>query len=195
MQRFRYLTRMGNIVTSTDVDLILKEDNCLLVVNRGSMLNPKPSFARREQGLVIEKEQPIDNDDLPILLFDHKYLPTYYVGFTKNYISRLQRNVKALENKREEEKTSEEGMYNEFMRDLRKSRERWLIRQANVERVRESFEKNLRNNKISLIPVETKNNKIDINDVIEKSFSLEEQCEEPDLIDESEFIPVKKIKK
>lgn len=195
MQRFRYITRMGNIVTSTDADLILREDNCLLVVNRGSMLNPKPSFARREQGLVIEKEQPIENNDLPILLCDHKYLPTYYVGFTKNYISRLHKNVKALEEKYEEEKTSEEGMYNEFMRDLRKSRERWLIRQANVERVRESFENNLRNNKISLIQTDTRENNIDINDVIDQSFELEDQCLETDLIDESEFIPVKKVKK
>ena len=60
MQRFRYITRNGNLVTSTDIDLILKEENCLLVVNRGTMLSPKPVFARREQGFVIEKEQEIE---------------------------------------------------------------------------------------------------------------------------------------
>ena len=92
MQRFRYLTRMGNIITSTDIDLILKEDNCLLIVNRGSILNPKPVFARREQGFIIEKEQPVKVSDLPSLIYDFSYLPTYYMGFSKLSISRLQNN-------------------------------------------------------------------------------------------------------
>ena len=78
MQRFRYLTRRGDIVTSTDVDIILKEDNCLLIVNKGSFFNPKLVYARREQGIVIEKEQPIETKYLAcsVLIFStHIYVP------------------------------------------------------------------------------------------------------------------------
>ncbi len=196
MQRFRYLTRKGNIVTSTDFDLILREENCLLIVNRGSMINPKPSFARRELGLVIEKEQPVDANDLPNVIFDYNYLPTYYVGFSKNYISRLQKNVKKIAEDYESKKTSEEGMYNEFMRDLKKSRERWLIREANTERVREKFEQNIKDNKIAYIKEEPKPviHQMDINEVIDNSFSEYNQLEAIPF-DESEFVPVKKVKK
>ena len=193
MQRFRYLTRQGNIVTSQDVDLILREDNCLLIVNRGSMINPKPSFARRELGMVIEKEQPIDIKDLPNILFDYNYLPTYYIGFSKNYISKLQKNLKKITEEYENNKNSEEGMYNEFMRDLKKSRDRWLIREANTERVRANFENNIKSNKLAYIDESsTPNIKLDINEVIDKSYEKEL---DPDYFDESAFVPVKKVKK
>ena len=196
MQRFRYLTRQGNIVTSQDVDLILREDNCLLVVNRGSMINPKPSFARRELGMVIEKEQPVDVKDLPNLLFDYDYLPTYYIGFSKNYISKLQKNLKKITEDYENNKDSEEGMYNEFMRDLKKSRERWLIREANTERVRANFESNIKSNKLAYIDEQPKPSiKVDINEVIDKSFENDQKEIEPDYFDESAFVPVKKVKK
>ncbi len=193
MQRFRYLTRQGNIVTSQDVDLILREDNCLLIVNRGSMINPKPSFARRELGMVIEKEQPIDIKDLPNILFDYNYLPAYYIGFSKNYISKLQKNLKKITEEYENNKDSEEGMYNEFMRDLKKSRDRWLIREANTERVRANFENNIKSNKLAYIDESsTPNIKLDINEVIDKSYEKEL---DPDYFDESAFVPVKKVKK
>ena len=205
MQRFRYLTRQGNIVTSTDVDLILREDNCLLVVNRGSMLSPKPVFARREQGIVIEKEQEVELADLPMLLFEHKYLPIYYIGFTKNFITKLQRDIKKVEDSYEESLESEEGMYNDFLRDLKRNREKWLLRQANVDKIRESFKKNLKNNSISYIPEEKeielpkipKTNVLDINDIIDQEFSSYNQDynEQDNYIDEFDFMPVKKVKK
>ena len=205
MQRFRYLTRQGNIVTSTDVDLILREDNCLLVVNRGSMLSPKPVFARREQGIVIEKEQEVELADLPMLLFEHKYLPIYYIGFTKNFITNLQRDIKKVEDSYEESLESEEGMYNDFLRDLKRNREKWLLRQANVDKIRESFKKNLKNNSISYIPEEKeielpkipKTNVLDINDIIDQEFSSYNQDynEQDNYIDELDFMPVKKVKK
>ena len=205
MQRFRYLTRQGNIVTSTDVDLILREDNCLLVVNRGSILSPKPVFARREQGIVIEKEQEVELADLPMLLFEHKYLPIYYIGFTKNFITKLQRDIKKVEDSYEESLESEEGMYNDFLRDLKRNREKWLLRQANVDKIRESFKKNLKNNSISYIPEEKelelpkipKTNVLDINDIIDQEFSSYNQDynEQDNYIDEFDFMPVKKVKK
>ncbi len=201
MQRFRYLTRQGNLVTSTDLDLILKEDNCMLVVNRGSILNPKPVFARREQGLVIEKEQEIDIKDLPNLLFDHKYLPIYYIGFTKSYISRLQKSIKKIEEEYEESKNSEEGQYNDFLKDLKRNRERWLLRQANVDKIREDFESNIKSNNISYIDENKKVNiydkqLMDINDIIDQEFSSYDDYDVSDnTINELDFIPVKKVKK
>ena len=201
MQRFRYLTRQGNLVTSTDLDLILKEDNCMLVVNRGSILNPKPVFARREQGLVIEKEQEIDIKDLPNLLFDHKYLPIYYIGFTKSYISRLQKSIKKIEEEYEESKNSEEGQYNDFLKDLKRNRERWLLRQANVDKIREDFESNIKSNNISYIDENKKVNiydkqLMDINDIIDQEFSSYDDYDVSDnTINELNFIPVKKVKK
>ena len=200
MQRFRYLTRMGNIVTSTDVDLILREDNCLLVVNRGSILNPKPVFARREQGIVIEKEQEVDLTDLPMLLFEHKYLPIYYIGFTKNYIAKLQKNIKQVEIDYEKSKESEEGLYNDFLKDLKRNRERWLLRQANVDKIRESFDNNIKNNFISFVDDNNKkssdkNNIMDINDIIDQEFSsYNQEVKDDNLIDEFDFMPIKKIK-
>ena len=205
MQRFRYLTRQGNIVTSTDVDLILREDNCLLVVNRGTILSPKPVFARREQGIVIEKEQEVELADLPMLLFEHKYLPIYYIGFTKSFITKLQKDIKKVEINCEESLESEEGVYNDFLRDLKRNREKWLLRQANVDKIRESFEKNLKNNSISYIPEEKeielpripKSNVLDINDIIDQEFSSYNQDfnEQDNYIDEFDFMPVKKVKK
>ena len=201
MQRFRYLTRQGNLVTSTDLDLILKEDNCMLVVNRGSILNPKPVFARREQGLVIEKEQEIDIKDLPNLLFDHKYLPIYYIGFTKSYISRLQKSIKKIEEEYEESKNSEEGQYNDFLKDLKRNRERWLLRQANVDKIREDFESNIKSNNISYIDENKKVNiydkqLMDINDILDQEISSYDDYDVSDnTINELDFIPVKKVKK
>ena len=211
MQRFRYLTRQGNIVTSTDVDLILREDNCLLVVNRGSMLNPKPVFARREQGIVIEKEQEVELDSLPNLLFEYKYLPIYYIGFTKGFVLKLQKGVREVEANYEESLESEEGLYNDFLRDLKRNREKWLLRQANVDKIRESFEKNLKNNSISYIDEKKEDNLdsiinrikknekniLDINDIIDQEFSSynQELTIEENSIDELDFIPVKKVKK
>lgn len=198
MQRFRYLTRQGNLVTSTDIDLILREENCMLVVNRGTILNPKPVFARREQGLVIEKEQEVDIKDLPNLLFDHKYLPIYYIGFTKSYISKLQKNIKKIEKDYEESKNSEEGLYNDFLKDLKRNRERWLLRQANVDKIREDFESNIKSHNISYIdeskkiPVYDKN-LLDINDIIDHEFSSYDLPSTE--INELDFIPVKKVKK
>lgn len=199
MQRFRYLTRNGNLVTSTDIDLILKEENCLLVVNRGTMLNPKPVFARREQGFVIEKEQEVEPKDLPSLLFNFNYLPIYYIGFTKSYISKLQKNIKKIEKEYENNKNSEEGQYNDFLKDLKRNRERWLLRQANVDKIREDFEKNIKSNNISYIDNDKKLNiydkpVMDINDIIDQEFSSYSQTTE-ETIDELEFIPVKKVKK
>ena len=201
MQRFRYLTRQGNLVTSTDLDLILKEDNCMLVVNRGSILNPKPVFARREQGLVIEKEQEIDIKDLPNLLFDHNYLPIYYIGFTKSYISRLQKSIKKIEEEYEESKNSEEGQYNDFLKDLKRNRERWLLRQANVDKIREDFESNIKSNNISYIDENKKVNiydkqLMDINDILDQEISSYDDYDVSDnTINELDFIPVKKVKK
>ena len=201
MQRFRYLTRQGNIVTSTDVDLILREDNCLLVVNRGSVLSPRPVFARREQGIVIEKEQEVDIKDLPNLLFDHKYLPIYYIGFTKSYISRLQKSIKKIEEEYEESKNSEEGQYNDFLKDLKRNRERWLLRQANVDKIREDFESNIKSNNISYIDENKKVNiydkqLMDINDILDQEISSYDDYDVSDnTINELDFIPVKKVKK
>lgn len=202
MQRFRYLTRQGNIVTSTDVDLILREDNCLLVVNRGSVLSPRPVFARREQGIVIEKEQEVELADLPNLLFEHKYLPIYYIGFTKGFISKLQKSIKEVEANYEDSLDSEEGLYNDFLRDLKRNREKWLLRQANVDKIRESFEKNIKNKSISFIDepkeeVSIAKNIMDINDIIDQEFSSynQELTEEDNYIDEFDFMPVKKVKK
>lgn len=199
MQRFRYITRNGNLVTSTDIDLILKEENCLLVVNRGTMLSPKPVFARREQGFVIEKEQEIDPKELPNLLFNFNYLPIYYIGFSKSYISKLQKSTKKIEKEYENNKNSEEGQYNDFLKDLKRNRERWLLRQANVDKVREDFEKNIRKNNISYIDKSKKVNIydkpiMDIEDVIDQefnSYSLDSEL----TINELEFVPVKKVKK
>ncbi len=191
MQRFRYLTRMGNIITSTDIDLILKEDNCLLIVNRGSILNPKPVFARREQGFIIEKEQPVKVSDLPSLLYDFSYLPTYYMGFSKLSISRLQNKIKNIKVNHENNKSTEEVIFDDFVRDLKRKREKWLLKQANVDKLRNKFEDNIDG---SIVNNET-NKRVDINDIIDNSFLDFEVKEQEKLLDEFNYLPVKKVKK
>ena len=192
MQRFRYLTRMGNIVTSSDVDLILNEDNCLLIVNRGSMINPKPVFARREQGFIIEKEQPVKVSDLPNLIYDFNYLPTYYIGFSKLSISRIQKNKKQLEANRINNRSSEEVIFDDFVRDLKRKREKWLLKQANVDKVKGEFLDNIKKNNLVYLDKEKKQ---DINDVIDNSFMDFEHKEQEKMLDEFNFMPVKKVKK
>ena len=191
MQRFRYLTRMGNIITSTDIDLILKEDNCLLIVNRGSILNPKPVFARREQGFIIEKEQPVKVSDLPSLIYDFSYLPTYYMGFSKLSISRLQNKIKNIKVNHENNKSTEEVIFDDFVRDLKRKREKWLLKQANVDKLRNKFEDNIDG---SIVNSET-NKRVDINDIIDNSFLDFEVKEQEKLLDEFNYLPVKKVKK
>ena len=191
MQRFRYLTRMGNIITSTDIDLILKEDNCLLIVNRGSILNPKPVFARREQGFIIEKEQPVKVSDLPSLIYDFSYLPTYYMGFSKLSISRLQNKIKNIKVNHENNKSTEEVIFDDFVRDLKRKREKWLLKQANVDKLRNKFEDNIDG---SIVNNET-NKRVDINDIIDNSFLDFEVKEQEKLLDEFNYLPVKKVKK
>jgi len=191
MQRFRYLTRMGNIITSTDIDLILKEDNCLLIVNRGSILNPKPVFARREQGFIIEKEQPVKVSDLPNLIYDFSYLPTYYMGFSKLSISRLQNKIKNIKVNHENNKSTEEVIFDDFVRDLKRKREKWLLKQANVDKLRNKFEDNIDG---SIVNNET-NKRVDINDIIDNSFLDFEVKEQEKLLDEFNYLPVKKVKK
>ena len=191
MQRFRYLTRMGNIITSTDIDLILKEDNCLLIVNRGSILNPKPVFARREQGFIIEKEQPVKVSDLPSLIYDFSYLPTYYMGFSKLSISRLQNKIKNIKVNHENNKSTEEVIFDDFVRDLKWKREKWLLKQANVDKLRNKFEDNIDG---SIVNNET-NKRVDINDIIDNSFLDFEVKEQEKLLDEFNYLPVKKVKK
>ena len=191
MQRFRYLTRMGNIITSTDIDLILKEDNCLLIVNRGSILNPKPVFARREQGFIIEKEQPVKVSDLPSLIYDFSYLPTYYMGFSKLSISRLQNKIKNIKVNHENNKSTEEVIFDDFVRDLKRKREKWLLKQANVDKLRNKFEDNING---SIVNNET-NKRVDINDIIDNSFLDFEVKEQEKLLDEFNYLPVKKVKK
>ena len=191
MQRFRYLTRMGNIITSTDIDLILKEDNCLLIVNRGSILNPKPVFARREQGFIIEKEQPVKVSDLPNLIYDFSYLPTYYMGFSKLSISRLQNKIKNIKVNHENNKSTEEVIFDDFVRDLKRKREKWLLKQANVDKLRNKFEDNING---SIVNNET-NKRVDINDIIDNSFLDFEVKEQEKLLDEFNYLPVKKVKK
>ena len=151
MQKFRYFTRMDDIVTSIDVDIILKEDSCLIIVNKGGFLIPKIVYARREQGLVIEKEQPIELKNLPELLYEYSYLPVYYIGFSKGNMRKLKKDVSNIERKHEEIKGSEQEINSDYLRDLKRNRERWLLRQANVDKVREDFEKNIRKNNISYI--------------------------------------------
>lgn len=191
MQRFRYLTRMGNIITSTDIDLILKEDNCLLIVNRGSIINPKPVFARREQGFIIEKEQPVKVSDLPNLIYDFSYLPTYYMGFSKLSISRLQNKIKNIKVNHENNKSTEEVIFDDFVRDLKRKREKWLLKQANVDKLRNKFEDNING---SIVNNET-NKRVDINDIIDNSFLDFEVKEQEKLLDEFNYLPVKKVKK
>jgi len=106
MQRFRYFTRIGDIETSTDVDIILKEDNCLLLVNRGNFFVPRIVYARKEQGIVIEKEQEIELKYLPDLLFEFDYLPVYYMGFSKGNMTKLRKDVNELKSKYEEGKAT-----------------------------------------------------------------------------------------
>ena len=123
MQKFRYFTRMDDIVTSIDVDIILKEDSCLLLVNKGGFLVPRIVYARREQGLVIEKEQPIELKNLPELLYEYSYLPVYYIGFSKSNMRKLKRDVSNIERRHEEFKGSEAEINNDYLRDLKRNRE------------------------------------------------------------------------
>ncbi|MBP5684451.1 MAG: hypothetical protein J6X02_04260 [Bacilli bacterium] len=195
MQKFRYFTRMDDIVTSIDVDIILKEDSCLLLVNKGGFLTPKIVYARREQGLVIEKEQPIELKYIPDLLYEYSYLPVYYIGFSKSNMRKFKKDVNNLYQRHEEAKDSEEGMYNDFLRDLKRNREKWLLRQANVDKVRNSFENNIKNNNLSFIDKKEENQVVDINDIIDKALSNSVGSETtPSTIDEMDFIPKKKMK-
>ena len=193
MQKFRYFTRMDDIVTSIDVDIILKEDSCLLLVNKGGFLVPRIVYARREQGLVIEKEQPIELKNLPELLYEYSYLPVYYIGFSKSNMRKLKRDVSNIERRHEEFKGSEAEINNDYLRDLKRNREKWLIRQANVDKVRNSFEKNIMNNNLSYIEKSNEPNVMDINDVIDSAIpNVTAQDTLP--FDEMDFIPKKKMK-
>ena len=155
---------------------------------------------RQTEGIPARKQE-IDIKDLPNLLFDHKYLPIYYIGFTKSYISRLQKSIKKIEEEYEESKNSEEGQYNDFLKDLKRNRERWLLRQANVDKIREDFESNIKSNNISYIDENKKVNiydkqLMDINDIIDQEFSSYDDYDVSDnTINELDFIPVKKVKK
>ncbi len=194
MQRFRYFTRIGDIETSSDVDIILKEDNCLLLVNRGNFFVPHIVYARKEQGIVIEKEQFIELKHLADLLFEYSYLPVYYMGFSKGNMNKLKKDVNVLKANYEKSKDSDEGQYNDYLKDLKRNREKWLLRQASVDKVRNSFEHNIKSNNISYIPKEDKR---DINDIIDQALGkIEEQRvdSKPKEIDELEFIPKKKVK-
>lgn len=192
MQKFRYFTRMDDIVTSIDVDIILKEDSCLLLVNKGGFLVPRIVYARREQGLVIEKEQPIELKNLPELLYEYSYLPVYYIGFSKGNMRKLKKDVSNIERRHEEFKDSEAEINSDYLRDLKRNREKWLIRQANVDKVRNSFEKNLMNNNLSYIDKSNETNVMDINDVIDKAIPVIPQDTLP--FDEMDFVPKKKMK-
>jgi hypothetical protein len=193
MQKFRYFTRMDDIVTSIDVDIILKEDSCLLLVNKGGFLVPRIVYARREQGLVIEKEQPIELKNLPELLYEYSYLPVYYIGFSKSNMRKLKRDVSNIERRHEEFKGSEAEINNDYLRDLKRNREKWLIRQANVDKVRNSFEKNIMNNNLSYIEKSNEPNVMDINDIIDSAIpNVTAQDTLP--FDEMDFIPKKKMK-
>ena len=194
MQRFRYFTRIGDIETSSDVDIILKEDNCLLLVNRGNFFVPHIVYARKEQGIVIEKEQFIELKHLADLLFEYSYLPVYYMGFSKGNMNKLKKDVNVLKANYEKSKDSDEGQYNDYLKDLKRNREKWLLRQASVDKVRNSFEHNIKSNNISYIPKEDKR---DINDIIDQALGkIEEQRvdSKPKEIDELEFVPKKKVK-
>jgi hypothetical protein len=194
MQRFRYFTRIGDIETSSDVDIILKEDNCLLLVNRGNFFVPHIVYARKEQGIVIEKEQFIELKHLADLLFEYSYLPVYYMGFSKGNMNKLKKDVNVLKANYEKSKDSDEGQYNDYLKDLKRNREKWLLRQASVDKVRNSFEHNIKSNNISYI---TKEEKRDINDIIDQALGkIEEQRvdSKPKEIDELEFVPKKKVK-
>jgi len=192
MQKFRYFTRMDDIVTSIDVDIILKEDSCLLLVNKGGFLVPRIVYARREQGLVIEKEQPIELKNLPELLYEYSYLPVYYIGFSKSNMRKLKRDVSNIERRHEEFKGSEAEINNDYLRDLKRNREKWLIRQANVDKVRNSFEKNIMNNNLSYIEKSNEPNVMDINDIIDSAIPGTQKDTLP--FDEMDFIPKKKMK-
>ena len=194
MQRFRYFTRIGDIETSSDVDIILKEDNCLLLVNRGNFFVPHIVYARKEQGIVIEKEQFIELKHLADLLFEYSYLPVYYMGFSKGNMNKLKKDVNVLKANYEKSKDSDEGQYNDYLKDLKRNREKWLLRQASVDKVRNSFEHNIKSNNISYIHKEDKR---DINDIIDQALGkIEEQRvdSKPKEIDELEFVPKKKVK-
>ena len=195
MQRFRYFTRIGDIETSTDVDIILKEENCLLLVNRGNFFVPRIVYARKEQGIVIEKEQDIELKYLPDLLFEYDYLPVYYMGFSKGNMNKLKKDVSELKKEYEDNKSSEEGLYNDLLKDLKRNREKWLIRQANIDKVKNSFERNIKSNNLSLI--EQDSARQDLNDIIDKALSkVEEKRVDNNLpiFDELEYMPKKKIK-
>ena len=100
----------------------------------------------------------------------------------------------------EKSKESEEGLYNDFLKDLKRNRERWLLRQANVDKIRESFDNNIKNNFISFVDDNNKkssdkNNIMDINDIIDQEFSsYNQEVKDDNLIDEFDFMPIKKIK-
>ena len=187
MPKFRYFTRTGEIVSSSDVDIILKEDNGLLIANKGGFFTPKLYYARREQGLIIEKNQEISLKDLPNLLVEYEYLPVYYIGFSKSNMLRLQKAVSKIKRLREQQEDSIDERYNDFIRDLKHKRELWLIKEASVNKSQISFDSKLENKSIVLIDKDD-----DINDIIDSALS------NPSLKNKESFdddlIPIKKKK-